>query len=60
MEARAQWTGKKDELEYKMGLINRYMELKNLAMPNKQILMLFPEMKNIIKSNAGGGDNVVE
>jgi hypothetical protein len=59
MEEKTKWTEKRDELEYKMGLVNRYMDLKKLAMPDKQILSLFPEMKVVVDSHhAGdGGDD---
>jgi hypothetical protein len=51
MEGAAKWKAQNDELEYKMNLIKKYGELKELGLSKAQVAKQFPEMMHLIEDD---------
>ena len=53
------WEGKKEQLNYKMELIKHHKELKEeYNMTDKQIVEIFPDMKDLIKGIRNKGSQI--
>jgi hypothetical protein len=46
------WKGRNDELNYKMNLLSKYQEFKNLNWTDEQIVRFCPDMEQVIKAQS--------